>query len=146
MVRFRNLIVVFGDQLDHHSSAFDGFDPQRDLIWMAEVSGEATHVRSHKVRIALFLSAMRHFAAELRAKGYTVEYRKLDAQDNGGDLASELRAALQKFLPERIIAVEPGEIRIEAMLKIGRGRSTHHTRNSPRPPLFLHAHRFRRLG
>ncbi len=117
MVRFRNLIVVFGDQLDHHSSAFDGFDPQRDLIWMAEVSGEATHVRSHKVRIALFLSAMRHFAAELRAKGYTLEYRKLDAQDNRGNLAAELLAALKKYLPERIIAVEPGELRIEAMLK-----------------------------
>ena len=117
MVRFRNLVVVFGDQLDHHSAAFDGFDHRRDLVWMAEVSGEATHVRSHKIRIALFLSAMRHFAAELRAKGWTVEYRKLDAQDNRGTLAAELHAALQKYLPERIIAVEPGEVRIEEMLK-----------------------------
>lgn len=117
MVRFRNLVVVFGDQLDHHSAAFDGFDQQRDIVWMAEVPAEATHVLSHKIRIALFLSAMRHFAAELQAKGCTVEYRKLDAPDNRGTLADELRAALKKYLPERIIVVESGEIRIEEMLK-----------------------------
>jgi deoxyribodipyrimidine photolyase-related protein len=117
MLRFRNLIVIFGDQLDHQSAVFAGFDPARDLIWMAEVKGEATHVRSHKVRIALFLTAMRHFAAELRAKGYHVEYRKLDAKDNRGELAAELAAAVKKFLPERIVAVEPGEFRIEKMLK-----------------------------
>jgi len=117
MLRFRNLIVVFGDQLDHQSAAFDGFDPARDLVWMAEVAAEATYVRSHKVRIALFLSAMRHFAAELRAKGYNVEYRKLDAKDNRGDLAGELTAALKKFLPERMVAVEPGEFRVQESLK-----------------------------
>lgn len=117
MVRFRNLIVVFGDQLDYQSAAFDGFDRARDLIWMAEVAGEASHVRSHKMRIALFLSAMRHFAAELRNKGYNLEYRKLDAKDNRGDLASELGAAVKKFLPERIVTVEPGEFRVEELLK-----------------------------
>lgn len=117
MLRFRNLIVVFGDQLDHQSAAFDGFDQARDLVWMAEVAGEATHVRSHKVRIALFLAAMRHFAAELKAKGVNVEYRKLDAKDNRGELAAELHAAVKKFLPERIVAVEPGEFRVEEMLK-----------------------------
>lgn len=117
MLRFRNIVVVFGDQLDHHSAAFDGFDQHRDLVWMAEVAGEATHVRSHKMRIALFLSAMRHFAAELRAKGVTVEYRDLEARDNRGTLAAEAHAALKKYLPERIIGVEPGEIRVEEMLK-----------------------------
>ena len=117
MLRFRNLVVVFGDQLDHQSAAFDGFDPARDLVWMAEVTAEANHVRSHKMRIALFLSAMRHFAAELRAKGVNVEYRKLGTKDNRGTLETELLAAVTKFLPERIVAVEPGEFRIEQMLK-----------------------------
>jgi len=113
----RNLIVVFGDQLDHQSAALQGFDPFRDLIWMAEVAGEANNVRSHKMRIALFLSAMRHFATELKAKGYPLEYRKLNARDNHGTLAKELNAAISKFGPERIVAVEPGEFRVEQMLK-----------------------------
>lgn len=60
----RNLILVLGDQLDATSAAFDGFDPQRDCVWMAEVDEESRHVPSHKARTVLFLSAMRHFAQE----------------------------------------------------------------------------------
>ena len=49
----RNLILVLGDQLDHASAAFDGFDSKNDVIWMAEVEEETTHVWCHKLRIAL---------------------------------------------------------------------------------------------
>lgn len=117
MARVRHLVIVLGDQLDHHSAAFDGFDARRDLIWMAEVAGESVHVLSHKVRIAFFLSAMRHFAAELREKQYNVEYRRLDAPENRGELGLELRAAIDRVKPEQVIAVEPGEHRVEVMLK-----------------------------
>ncbi|MCB9940682.1 MAG: cryptochrome/photolyase family protein [Planctomycetaceae bacterium] len=55
----RNLILVLGDQLNSDSSAFEGFDQKQDAVWMAEVTGEAKHVWSHKARIALFLSAIR---------------------------------------------------------------------------------------
>ena len=37
----RNLILVLGDQLDHTSAAFDGFDSQNDVVWMAEVGGSS---------------------------------------------------------------------------------------------------------
>jgi deoxyribodipyrimidine photolyase-related protein len=47
----RNLIVVFGDQLDLESSAFDGFDQKKDLVWMAEVAHESEHVWTHKQQI-----------------------------------------------------------------------------------------------
>jgi deoxyribodipyrimidine photolyase-related protein len=57
----RNLILVLGYQLNADSDAFDGFDSDQDAVWMSEVTGEAKHVWSHKARIALFLSAMRHF-------------------------------------------------------------------------------------
>ncbi len=117
MPRVRNLTIVFGDQLDRESAAFDAFDKQKDLVWMAEVEGESKYVRSHKVRIALFLTAMRHFAEELRQQGFRVEYRMLDALDNTGQMASEIRNALARFKPERVVAVEPGEYRIQEMLK-----------------------------
>ena len=45
---------------------FEGFDPAQDAVWMAEVSANRLTCLSHKVRIAYFLSAMRHFAEELR--------------------------------------------------------------------------------
>ena len=58
----RHLVVVLGDQLDLTSTALDGFDPKLDAVWMAEVAEGATHVWSHKARIAPFLTGMRHLS------------------------------------------------------------------------------------
>ena len=44
----RNLVLVLGDQLDEQSTALNGFDPDQDAIWMAEVDEESTHVPSAK--------------------------------------------------------------------------------------------------
>ena len=76
----RDLILVLGDQLDHASAAFDGLVSQNDVVWMAEVEEETTHVWCHKLRIAMFLSAMRHFRDELTKSKRTVEYHELDRQ------------------------------------------------------------------
>ncbi len=113
----RNLVVVLGDQLNLRSSAFDGFDPAQDRVWMAEAAGESSFVHSHKVRIAYFLSAMRHFAEDVRKAKFSLEYRPLDAENNRGELDAELASALGKFKPERMVVVEPGEYRIEEAIK-----------------------------
>src|SRR4051812_37857423 len=73
----RNLVIVLGDQLDIGSAAFDGFDKTSDVVWMAEVAGESRHVWSHKARIVMFLSAMRHFHEQLREAGLCTYYRLL---------------------------------------------------------------------
>ena len=64
----RHLVVVLGDQLSDQASAFDGFDQQSDAVLMMEVAEEATYVPQHKMRLALFFSAMRHFRQELETK------------------------------------------------------------------------------
>ena len=76
--QIRNLVVVLGDQLDHDSAAFDGIDPHSDAVWMAEAAEESNRVWSHKARIAVFLSSMRHFRDELRRRGWQVLYHELD--------------------------------------------------------------------
>jgi deoxyribodipyrimidine photolyase-related protein len=113
----RSLVIVLGDQLDLNSSAFDGFDVARDLVWMAEVAEESTHVWSSKQRIALFLSAMRHFATSLRESGRRVHYTLLDAIDNRGSLRLELEAAIERFGPRDLIVTAPGDWRVLEMLK-----------------------------
>ena len=75
----RHLILVFGDQLDLDSAAFDGFDEKEDAVWMAEVAHESTKVWSTKPRIAVFLAAMRHFRDAMRERGWRVCYRELTA-------------------------------------------------------------------
>jgi deoxyribodipyrimidine photolyase-related protein len=113
----RTLVIVLGDQLDMEASAFDGFDPAQDAVWMAEVPQESTHVWSGKQRIALFLSAMRHFAQALRAAGRPLHYTLMEAADNRGSLAAELQAALATLTPQRVVMTAPGDWRVWQSLK-----------------------------
>ncbi|MCS7273056.1 MAG: cryptochrome/photolyase family protein [Fimbriimonadales bacterium] len=116
-MKVRNLVLVLGDQLDRRSTALEGFDPAQDAVWMAEVAEEATHVWSHKARIALFLSAMRHHRDWLRQQGYRVLYHALDDPANEGSFASELRRAVRQHQPQKLIVVEPGEWRVRQSLQ-----------------------------
>jgi deoxyribodipyrimidine photolyase-related protein len=111
----RHLVIVLGDQLDAASAVFDDFDPDRDAVWMAEVVHEATQVWSTRARIAMFLAAMRHFRDALRARGFRVEYRALDAHA-ATTLEDALAADLARLKPERAIAVKPGEWRLAQSL------------------------------
>ena len=86
-VKVRNLVIVLGDQLDAQSSALQEFDSTQDVVWMAEVAEESTHVWSAKQRTAVFLSAMRHFAQDIRAQGLPLVYTQLDDADNRNTLA-----------------------------------------------------------
>lgn len=116
----RDLILVLGDQLDLESAVFDNFDCDQDTIWMAECAEEITYVWSHKVRIAFFLSAMRHFRDEQRALGRTVLYHQLAddvAADRGSNFAEILAADLTSLSPERVIFVQPGDFRVCEMLE-----------------------------
>jgi deoxyribodipyrimidine photolyase-related protein len=108
----RNLVIVLGDQLDLEASAFDGFDPSHDIAWMAEVAQESTHVPSSKQRIAVFLSAMRHFAVALQHKKIRVDYTTLDDPKNTGTLAGELSRAIQRHTPSALIMTAPGDWRV----------------------------------
>lgn len=111
--KIRRLAVVLGDQLDSESILFEDFDPDQDQIWMAEVLHESTVVPSHKVRTALFLSAMRHFREAQEEAGRPVHYVGLDDPDNRQELGSELARYLQTVSPECVQVVQPGEHRVQ---------------------------------
>ena len=110
-----NLILVLGDQLTPTLSSLAAGDPARDRVLMAELHEEATYVRHHQKKIAFIFSAMRHFAEELRASGWTVDYVKLDAPDNEGGFSAQLKHAVAEHQPERILVTEAGEWRVRRM-------------------------------
>jgi deoxyribodipyrimidine photolyase-related protein len=113
----RNLVIVLGDQLDRQATALEGFDPTQDVIWMAEVAEESEHVWSSKQRTTVFLSAMRHFAADLRGQGWPVEYTKLDAPGNTGTLTGELARAIAAHQPKGLVLTAPGDWRVLQSLR-----------------------------
>ncbi len=108
----RNLILILGDQLNLDNPALEGFEVAQDKILMVEASAEAHHVWSHKARIVLFLSAMRHFSQSLIDSGLQPIYLKI-----GTHQLTTLNAAwaqyIQQLKPQKVIICEPGEYRLE---------------------------------
>jgi len=96
------LVPVLGDQLSHGLASLTGCDPADTVVLMMEVAEEATHVRHHKAKIALIFSAMRHFAAELQAAGWRVDYVRLDDPDNAGSFTGEIIRASERHSPRLI--------------------------------------------
>ena len=117
MTRLRHLVIVLGDQLDIDASAFDGFDAARDAVWMAEVVEESTHVWSSQPRIAIFLSAMRHFAQALRHARRPLHYQRLDDDGAQTTLAESLQATIAQRQPEALVMTAPGDARVLASLR-----------------------------
>jgi deoxyribodipyrimidine photolyase-related protein len=113
----RRLVIVLGDQLDIGAAAFDGFDAALDAVWMAEAVEESTHVWSSQPRIAIFLSAMRHFAQALRNAGRTLHYQRLDDANAQPSLADALRATIAQQRPESLVMTAPGDARVLASLR-----------------------------
>jgi deoxyribodipyrimidine photolyase-related protein len=115
ILTMRRLNLILGDQLDRHSLLFNDVDSDIDCFWMAEVREESTHVWSHKQRIALFLSSMRHFAEELREQKLPLIYQALK-DHHFESLAEALADTLQKEKPQEVCFVTPGDYRVTESL------------------------------
>ncbi len=104
--------MVLGDQLSRDVAALRGLDVAHDVVLMAEVMAECTYAPHHPKKIVLVLSAMRHFAAALRARGVAVRYVRLDDPDNTQTLGGEVRRAAAALRPARVVATAAGEWRV----------------------------------
>jgi len=110
------LIPVLGDQLSHQLASLRDVDRAEAIVLMMEVAEETTYVRHHQRKIALTLSAMRHFAAELRADGWNVDYVRLDDPANSGSFTGEVKRGVERHGAARIRIVEPGEWRVKVAI------------------------------
>ncbi|MEY4120312.1 MAG: hypothetical protein RLZZ472_702 [Pseudomonadota bacterium] len=109
----KKLVLVLGDQLKADSSAFNHFDAAKDEVIMIESEFEANYVWTHKAKIALFLSAMRHFAEVLKKKKYALTY----VRQSKLSIVSVLKEHIQKHHFTHLVCVEPGEWRLRKELQ-----------------------------
>jgi deoxyribodipyrimidine photolyase-related protein len=109
----KRLVLILGDQLDLQSAALKDFNPQVDEVVMIESIAEAQYVWTHKAKIALFLSAMRHFAQTLIDLGYSVRY--IQASPLSIVEAFKEQIVLSKI--KDIVCLEPGEWRLQQELE-----------------------------
>ncbi len=106
------LVPILGDQLSRNLASLRGRTKDDTVVLMMEVVEEATYVKHHKQKIVLIFSAMRHFAAELRDAGWTVDYVRLDDEGNAGSFTGEVARAVEEHQPRLVSVVEAGEWRV----------------------------------
>ena len=109
------LRLVLGDQLSTDLLALVGIDTAKDVVLILEVNEECHYVRHHQQKIVLFLSAMRHFAQNLRELGLQVDDVQLDDPKNTDSLTSEVQRAQVRHKARRLVLTEPGEWRVQTI-------------------------------
>ncbi len=115
----RRIRLILGDQLQHDSPQFDGFDAATDRLLLIEAPGEAIHVWSHQARVALFLAAMRHFVQALRARSLPLQHVALDDPRMADEpsLVGRLGRVLDEHRARELVIVEPGEWRLAQAIR-----------------------------
>jgi deoxyribodipyrimidine photolyase-related protein len=106
------LVPLLGDQLSHNLASLRAVPESDTIILMMEVAAEATYVPHHPQKIAMFFSAMRHFADELRAAGWHVDYIAIDDPDSCGSFGGEVARAAARHAATCIVTVAGGEWRV----------------------------------
>ncbi|WP_445000528.1 cryptochrome/photolyase family protein [Halomonas mongoliensis] len=107
----RPLVLILGDQLSTDLASL-GDLPDDAVVALCEVAGEGRYVPHHPQKVALILSAMRHFAEALRRRGLRVHYSALDDPDNLQSLIPEAERLAALYGCDEIRAVRPGEWRL----------------------------------
>ena len=97
-------IWILGDQLRTDHGALANLAPSECVVFMVESLQRARALPYHKQKLALVWSAMRHFAEELRAAGYTVDYHAAQP-----DARTALEAHLAAYQSQRLRLMETAE-------------------------------------
>ena len=99
-------IWVLYDQLWTGNAAFAGCTPETGRVLMIESEAFFRKLPHHRIKLAFFISAMRHFSKELEAAGWEVDYHQ---HGNAKDYQSAIRAHVEKFRPSSIRVLAPND-------------------------------------
>ena len=97
----KTTILIMGDQINRSISSLINQSPTNAQILMVEIEDKFNNSQWHIQKSHLVLSAMRHFADELRQEGFEVDYRVSKSLGEG------ITGHSKEFMPEEIILMEP---------------------------------------
>ena len=104
------IIYVGFDQLNRNYGALKLADKSSDQIVMVESQRMIVGRKWHRQRLQFLISSARHFAAELSADGWQVNYLKSETTVSG------LAAIAAKFPGQEIISATPNSFRLKNSL------------------------------
>ena len=99
-------VLVLRDQLTRQVGPLADAAPESTRVVMIEPRALLHGAPHHAQKLVAILSAMRHFAAELRADGFDVAYVRHD-DDEAEDLSTAAAAHVRTFGPREITAMRP---------------------------------------
>lgn len=108
-----NTVWILEDQLSPDNAALAAADRADTVVLFIESRAHATWVRSHQQKLVLLFSAMRHFARELEAAGWRVDYHRVE---DTPEFLVGLRRHVEQFHPDEIRLTEPNEFAMAAAL------------------------------
>lgn len=138
----RYLAVLFGDQLDARYPEALGLDPRHDVILMMEVAEASRSPASGVARTAVFLTAMRRFAAQLRSEGWNVDYVVLGDPENTHGFGTELARAIERHRPEAVRRIEAGSFHVDHATRNACETADTPLETTQDPHFFCTAHEF----
>lgn len=101
-------VLVLGDQLTRDVGPLASADPAETRVLMVESRAILHGAPHHAQKLALVLSAMRHFADGLRADGFEVDYRRHD-DPAAESFASAVAAHLRGRGGGEVVLMEPND-------------------------------------
>ena len=113
----KNLRLILWDHLTETLDIVQKANKETDTFLFCETKEEATHVKHHKKKLIFLFSAMRHFAAKLEKKGFSVNYIKYTDPKNTHSFQSELERLLASDSFDHILITHPGDYRTLSNIK-----------------------------
>ena len=104
-------VWVFGDQLNTGIGALRGATPETHRVLLVESAMKCTGRPWHRQRLHFIVSSMRHFARDLRADGWQVDYVWAPTMSAG------LASHLGRHPGTKVIATEPNSLTARALVR-----------------------------
>ncbi len=123
-------VWVFGDQLHRRIGALRDREAGDCRVLLVESELKVTSKRWHRQRLHLVLSAMRHFAQDLRDEGFDVDLRRAPSFVQG------YREHCAEFDVDRLVVMEPMSWDVTALL--GRLGASERVETLPNDQFFCH--------
>lgn len=105
-------LLILGDQLNHDISLLKDTEPKDTHVVMIESLELANSLPHHKQKLIHCLSSMRHFASELKDKGFRVHYQQAAASFEAG-----LKTYLSEFKGATLTMMQPNDAGYHQQLK-----------------------------
>ena len=78
----KDLRIIFVDQLSINNSVLDGINPNDTLLFYEPID-TFYEIKHHKQKIALLVSALRHFIKKINHDMVNKKYACIEIKDNG---------------------------------------------------------------